>query len=82
MPLHKGSSQAVISENVGEMVHEWKKHKKIGTSRPKTRKKAVKQAVAIAMKKAGKSNRKRMASNARSKKMLTLTQPRPIKDEM
>lgn len=40
MPLKKGSSKATISKNVRELVH---------SGRP------VKQAVAIAMKKAGKS---------------------------
>jgi hypothetical protein len=36
-------------------VDDWKKDGAIGTSHPSTKKKAVKQAVAIAMSKAGKS---------------------------
>ncbi len=55
MPLKKGSSRKTISRNVSEMVDAWKSKGRIGTSRPRTKKKAVKQAVAIALKKAGKS---------------------------
>jgi len=43
MPLKKGSSKKVISENIKELVH---------SGRPKN------QAIAIAMSKAGKSRRK------------------------
>ena len=55
MPLRKGSSQAVVSSNIKTLVDEWKKDGSIGTSHPLTRKKAIKQAVAIALTKAGKS---------------------------
>jgi len=55
MPLKKGSSRATVSHNVEEMVHSWENKGKIGTSRPATKKKAVKQAVAISLAKAGKS---------------------------
>jgi hypothetical protein len=55
MPLKKGSSQSVVSSNIKTLVHEWKKDGSIGTSHPPTKKKAIKQAVAIAMTKAGKS---------------------------
>ena len=44
MPLKKGRSKKVISENISELVH---------SGRPKN------QAIAIAMSKAGKSRRKR-----------------------
>jgi len=55
MPLRKGSSRATVSHNIEEMVDSWKKNGKIGTSHPRSKKKAVKQAVAISLKKAGKS---------------------------
>jgi hypothetical protein len=55
MPLRKGSSQSAVSSNIKTLVHEWKEDGSIGTSRPPTKKKAIKQAVAIALAKAGKS---------------------------
>ena len=55
MPLRKGSSQTVVSSNIKTLVHEWKKDGSIGASHPPTKKKAIKQAVAIALAKAGKS---------------------------
>jgi len=55
MPLKKGSSQAVVSSNIKTLVHEWEKDGTIGSSHPATKQKAIKQAVAISMKKAGKS---------------------------
>ena len=58
MPLKKGKSQAIISENIGEVVRAYKKKGKIGTSKPKSKKAAIKQAVAIAYSKAGKSRKK------------------------
>jgi hypothetical protein len=55
MLLKKGKSQAAVSNNIETMVHEWEKGGTIGTSRPSSKQKAVKQAVAISMKKAGKN---------------------------
>lgn len=55
MPLRKGTSEAVVSSNIKTLVHEWEKDGAIGTSHPVTKQKAVKQAVAISMKIAGKS---------------------------
>jgi hypothetical protein len=55
MPLRKGSSQSVVSSNIKTLVDDWKKDGSIGTSHPPTKKKAIKQAVAIALGKAGKS---------------------------
>lgn len=55
MPLKKGSSDKTVSHNISEMVHDWEKDGSIGNSHPKSKKKAQKQAVAIALKKAGKS---------------------------
>jgi len=53
MPLRKGSSQSVVSSNIKTLVDDWKKDGAIGTSHPATKKKAIKQAVAIALGKAG-----------------------------
>lgn len=54
MPLHKGRSQKTIDKNVRELVHSYENTGKIGESKPKNKKKAVKQAVAISLQKAGK----------------------------
>jgi len=58
MPLKKGSSQKTVSSNIGEMVGSFKKTGKIGASKLASKKKAVKQAVAIALSTAGKSRKK------------------------
>lgn len=63
MPLKRGSSQKTISANVKKLVHEYDDDGTIGTSQPKSRKKAVKQAVAIALSEAGKSRRRKTASH-------------------
>ena len=55
MPLMKGSSKSVVSSNIKTLVDDWKRDGSIGTSHPPTKKKAVKQAVAIALSKARKS---------------------------
>lgn len=55
MALKKGSARDTVSDNVKKLVHEWEGDGTIGTSHPKTKKNAVKQAVAISLKKAGKS---------------------------
>jgi len=57
MPLKKGSSQKTISGNIGEMVRKFKDTGKIGTSRPGSTRKAVKQAAAIAYSTARKTKR-------------------------
>jgi hypothetical protein len=66
MPLRKGSSQSVVSGNIRTLVDDWKKDGSIGSSRPPTKNKAIKQAVAIALAKAGKNRntqpRRRKAS--------------------
>lgn len=58
MPLKKGSSQKTVSSNISTLVGDYKESGMIGTSKPKSKKAAVKQAVAIALTKAGKSNKK------------------------
>jgi hypothetical protein len=65
MPLKKGSSQKTISGNISEMVGKFKKSGSIGASKPKGKKAAVKQAVAIALSTAGKS--KKMAKGGAMK---------------
>jgi hypothetical protein len=57
MPLKRGSSQSVVSSNITTLVDDWKKDGSIGTSHPSTKAKAIKQAVAIALTKAGKSRK-------------------------
>ncbi len=57
MPLRKGSSQSVVSSNIKTLVDNWQQDGAIGASHPPTRKKALKQAVAIALSKAGKSRK-------------------------
>ncbi len=52
MPLKKGTSSSVVSSNIKTLVDDWQKDGSIGTSHPSTKKKAIKQAVAIALNKA------------------------------
>jgi hypothetical protein len=48
MPLSKGTSRKTFEKNVRQIVRDWEKDGTIGNSRPKTKKKAIEQAVAIA----------------------------------
>lgn len=58
MPLKKGKSQKAISANIKTEMESYKKSGKIGKSKPKSEDKARKQAIAIALNKAGKTKRK------------------------
>jgi hypothetical protein len=58
MPLKKGKSKKTISKNIETEMKKYKKTGKIGTSKPKTKKKAQKQATAIALSKARESGAK------------------------
>jgi hypothetical protein len=58
MPLKRGSSRTTVSSNIKMLVDEWKKDGSMGTSHPPTKVVAVKQAVAIALTKAGKSRKR------------------------
>ena len=55
MPLKKGSK--AISSNIKELVKTYEKKGKIGTSKPKSKKAAIKQSSAIAYAKASKSKK-------------------------
>lgn len=54
MPLKSGKSQETVKKNIKTLVHEYEEEGHIGSSRPDSKKKAIKQAVAISLKKAGK----------------------------
>jgi len=84
MPLKKGSSRKTIGRNVGEMVRSWEYSGKIGASRPRSKKKAVKQAVAISLKKAGKSKyqRPKKSATSRAKELIRLAHPAPAQYSM
>lgn len=53
MPLKNGNSRDTISKNVKKLVREFDAEGTIGASRPDSKQAAVKQAVAISLKKAG-----------------------------
>ncbi|MGB7481291.1 MAG: hypothetical protein WA924_13275 [Burkholderiaceae bacterium] len=55
MPTTHGKKHDKVGQNVEKLVHEWERDGSIGSSHPPTKKKAIKQAVAISLKKAGKS---------------------------
>jgi hypothetical protein len=55
MPLQKGRSDKAVSRNIRKLVHEYDAVGTIGASHPASRKKAIRQAVAISLKTAGRS---------------------------
>jgi len=55
VPLRAGKSKEDVSFNIKELIHTGEKKGHIGTGPPKSGKALQKQAVAIALKKAGKS---------------------------
>jgi len=59
MPLKKGRSDETVSANIKKLAHEYEAKGTIGTSHPASKKKAIKQAVAIALSKAGRSRSRR-----------------------
>lgn len=56
MPLQSGKSSKIRGANVRELVDTYESKGKIGTSHPKSKKAAIKQAVAISYSKAGEQN--------------------------
>lgn len=52
MPLKPGTSNKVKSENIKETMDSYSSSGKIGTSAPKTRRQALRQAIAVAYSKA------------------------------
>ena len=75
MPLKKGSSDQTVSGNIKELMHDYDRKGAIGTSHPASRKKAQKQAVAIAMSKARESGggtaKKRKSASTTGRKTAT-----------
>lgn len=67
MPLKKGKSKKVISENIGELVRTYKEKGKIGATKPKSKGKAIKIAIAIAFSKA-RGGKKKTTTKRRTKK--------------
>jgi hypothetical protein len=57
VPLKGGKSNKTIGKNVKELVKTYEKKGKIGASKPASKKAAQKQAVAIALSRAGKSRK-------------------------
>jgi len=53
MPLRSGSSRATISTNIKELTRSYERSGRIGSSHPANKGKAVEQAVAVALDKAG-----------------------------
>ncbi|MBC7755151.1 MAG: hypothetical protein H7Z20_00620 [Bdellovibrio sp.] len=72
MPLKKGTSQAVVSSNIKTLVHKWGKEGSIGSSHFATKQKAIKQAVAISMKKPGKAATPSLAATKSDFRILDL----------
>ena len=63
MPLKKGRSDKTVGTNIKKLVHEYEDTGRIGASHPASKKKAVKQAVAIALTKAGRSRKQQPAAS-------------------
>ena len=82
MPLKKGSSQKTISGNIGEMVRKYKKTGEIGTSKPSSKGKAVKQAVAIALSTAGKSKKMKKGGSVQGPFMEVLRKDAKVKTKI
>lgn len=57
MPLAKGKTTKVVGKNVQTLVDDWQRSGKIGTSKPKNKAAAVKQAVAISLRQAGRQRK-------------------------
>jgi len=60
--LKKGKTDKIIGDNISELMGSYKKKGIIGTSKPSSKNKAQKQAVAIALDKANESKMDKIAS--------------------
>lgn len=65
MPLEKGKSKKTISKNTKKEMKKYKSTGKVGKSKPSSKKKAVKQAAAVAYSKAGKGKKKKVNESAK-----------------
>jgi hypothetical protein len=61
MPLLRGRSRKTVGANVRRLVHEFDCRGRIGASRPASRRKAIAQAVAIALRKAGQARGRKLS---------------------
>ena len=68
MPLKPGSSSKTIGKNISELVGSYEKKGKIGASKPKNKSASQKQAVAIALNTAGRSNKMKSGGVVRTVK--------------
>lgn len=68
MPLKKGTSKKTISKNIKTEMKKYNKTGKVGKSKPENKKKATKQAAAIAYTKAGKGKTQKVEEAAKAKK--------------
>lgn len=75
MPVKKGQSNKIVSGNISEIVRDYEKSGTIGKSKPASKEKAVKQAVAIALSTAGKSKKMKDGGVVRTVKKRDGNQP-------
>ena len=61
MPLRKGRSDRTVSGNIRMLAHEYDETGMIGNSHPASRKMAIKQAVAISLRTAGRRRSRQVA---------------------
>ena len=71
MPLKKGKTDKILHQNISELMGTYKKSGKIGTSKPKSKKAAQKQAAAIAYSKMDEIASKYVDTNSNSIRQLT-----------
>jgi hypothetical protein len=75
MPIKKGRSDKVVSGNISEIVRDYDKSGTIGKSKPASKAKAIKQAVAISLSTAGRSKKMRDGGVVRTVKKRDGNQP-------
>ena len=71
MPLKKGKTNKILHQNISELLGTYKKSGKIGTSKPKSKKAAQKQAAAIAYSKMDEIASMYVDTNSNSIRQLT-----------